>query len=146
MLTRMRIPRVARRNLARRAPRELRTRALGWLVGALSAACGASASQRSEDEGTTESVGALSPAEASSTPAAPSNEAPTSGTGDPAPLEPSEVAAPSIPLTTPPSEEPSPLPHAALDTPQSLDRLAPAEVVIDPGGCRFEFLGEWVRC
>jgi len=142
----MRIPRVARRNFARRALAGLQTRALGGLVVALCAACGADASQGSEDEGTTESVGALSPAEASSTADAPSNEAPASGSGDPQPAEASELATPSVPITSPPSEEPAPLPHAALDTSQSLDRLAPAEVVIEPGDCRFEFLGEWVRC
>ncbi len=117
-----------------------------WLVGALGTACGAGASGGIDDEGTTESVGSLSPAEAPSATAAPSSEAPPAGSSAAAPGGPSELAAPSIPITAPPSEEPAPLPHAALDTPRSLDRLAPAEVVIEPGDCRFEFLGERVRC
>jgi hypothetical protein len=147
MLTRMRTAGVARGNIARRARSGLRWSALSWLVGALGTGCGADASEGVDGDGTTESVGALSPAQAPNAPAASSSEPPASGSSSaPAPAGPNELAAPSIPITAPPSEEPSALPHAALDTPRSLDRLAPAEVVIEPGDCRFEFLGEWVRC
>jgi hypothetical protein len=146
MLTRMRVTGVARGNIARRAWSGLRWAALCGLVSGLGTACGAGASDGFEGEGTTESVGALSPAEAPSGPAAPSSEPHAAGSSAPAAGEESELATPSIPLTAPPAEEPSALPHAALDTPRSLDRLAPAEVVIEPGACRFEFLGEWVRC
>jgi hypothetical protein len=44
------------------------------------------------------------------------------------------------------SEKREPLPSAALDTSRPLLPPAPAEVVIPPGECRFEFLGESVRC
>jgi hypothetical protein len=144
----MRTALVARGNIASRIQSRIRRSALCWLVGAACTACGAGASDGVEGEGTTESVGALSPAEAPSAPAAPSDQAPAAGSGAAAPGGPSELSTPSIPspITAPPSQEPAPLPHAALDTPRSLDRLAPAEVVIEPGDCRFEFLGEWVRC
>jgi hypothetical protein len=58
------------------------------------------------------------------------------------------LSVPSTPsITDPPSDEPAPLPSAELDTSRPLlGQLAPSEVVIPPGDCRFEFLGEWVRC
>jgi hypothetical protein len=145
MLTPMRVARVARGNMARRPGRTLRSSALCWLFGAVCTACGGGASEGVDGEGTTESVEALSPAEAASGSSTPSSGADEAGSSASAPDE-ASLATPSMPITAPPSAEPSPLPHAALDTPRSLDQLAPAEVVIEPGDCRFEFLGEWVRC
>jgi hypothetical protein len=145
MLTPMRMVGVARGNMMRRPGRTLRSSALCWLVGAVCTACGGGASEGVDSEGTTESVGALSPAEAANAPSTPASDADEAGFGASAPDE-ASLATPSMPITAPPSAEPSPLPHAALDTPRSLDQLAPAEVVIEPGDCRFEFLGEWVRC
>lgn len=143
----MRMVGVARGNIARRAPSAFGRLALCGLALAVGTACGADASERGDEEGTTESVGALSPAEVPSTLAVPASEPTPSGSSASAPAEASELVAPGRPpVTAPPSEEPSALPHAALDTSRSLDRLAPAEVVIEPGDCRFEFLGEFVRC
>jgi hypothetical protein len=121
--------------------------ALGCLVAACTG-CGAAAGEGSnEAAGTNESVNALSAGEA---PLAPGSGSPAdddaAGSSAAGAEEASELTAPGPPVTTPPSEEPSPLPHSALDTSRSLDRLAPAEVLIEPGGCRFEFLGESVRC
>jgi hypothetical protein len=147
MLTPMRMARVARGNIAPGARGTLLGSALCWLVGAVCTACAGGASDGFEGDDTTESVGALSPAEAASGPSTSSSDADEAGSSASASGEASELAAPSTPpITAPPDGEPSALPHAALDTPRSLDRLAPAEVVIEPGACRFEFLGESVRC
>jgi hypothetical protein len=147
MLTPMRMAGVARGNIARRPRSTLQTSALCWLFGAVCTACGGGASDGFDGEGTTESLGALSPAEAPNGPSTPSHDADEGGAGASPAGDASELATPSMPpITAPPSQEPSALPHAALDTPRSLDQLAPAEVVIEPGDCRFEFLGEWVRC
>jgi hypothetical protein len=145
MLTPMRMAGVAQGNIARRPGSTLLSSALCWLFGAVCTACGGGASEGFDSEGTTESRGALSPAEAPSGPSTPSSDADEAGSGASGPVE-ASLATPSMPITAPPSEEPSALPHAALDTPRSLDQLAPSEVVIEPGDCRFEFLGEWVRC
>jgi hypothetical protein len=145
MLTPMRMAGVAQGNIARRSGSTLLSSALCWLFGAVCTACGGGASEGFDREGTTESLGALSPAEAPSEPSTSSSDADEAGSGASAPAE-ASLATPSMPITEPPSEEPSALPHAALDTPRSLDQLAPSEVVIEPGDCRFEFLGEWVRC
>jgi len=120
---------------------------LGLLVGAL--ACGANAgggleegdSPRDDEPSSIETVTAAAK--------------PAGATGDEASAEPAfghddgaSLTVPSAPsIIDPPSDEPAPLPSAELDTSRPLlDQLAPAEVVIPPGDCRFEFLGEWVRC
>jgi hypothetical protein len=118
--------------------RALRRAARGGLV-ALLAACGGDA-------------GPTTPAEAapdvtlqSAEPAAPTPEPPGSraDTGtDPGQLSVS-IPAPVTPAQPP--EEPAPLPSAELELPRP-DLPAPAEVVVPPNDCRFEYLGEWVRC
>jgi hypothetical protein len=145
MLPGMRITAVVGSGPARAAPRSLGARALCTLLGMLGAACGASASERVEER-PTEAALPLAP-DMSNAPARRSGDA--DETGPMAPAEESTlIAAPSIPLVPPPGEpaDPQPLPSAELDTTRPLDTLAPAEVIIPPGDCRFEFLGEWVRC
>lgn len=136
---------VARGNIGSRARCSAKLPALCWLAGVCCVACGAGAGS-GEEEGAAASVNALSASDASNT----ADAADTVGAdraGSAVPAAAAASPAPSAaPIPTPPSEEPSALPHAALDTSRGLDRLAPAEVVIEPGECRFEFLGESVRC
>jgi hypothetical protein len=123
------------------------TVALGVLVGMLGMACGGSAGDRRE-ESSTEATLPLAPTASSASVPRPSGAADDAASSTSAPEEGAMAAAPSIPLVPSPSEpaEEQPLPSTELDTTRSLGTLAPTEVVIEPGDCRFEFLGDWVRC
>jgi hypothetical protein len=116
------------------------------LVGMLGAACGASAGEGVEER-STEAALPLAPA-LPREPARPRADADEADTAPTSAEESALGAAPSTPLLPPPHEpaDEQPLPSAALDTNRPIDALAPAEVVIPPGDCRFEFLGEFVRC
>jgi hypothetical protein len=116
------------------------------LIGAL--ACGADATSSGLDpvDSTSEAASgsALQP-----TPAV-ADEAGMARTGA-APDEPSQdeaeggprLAAPSLPLIDDPPSSPAPLPTSELVTSRPVD-AAPMDVAIND--CRFEYLGEWVRC
>lgn len=120
---------------------------IGMAVALLGAACGADAGGPSDD-GTTSGADDRSSIETTTAAARPGESAddaaPATDNGD----EPgAALAVPSAPSITTPPSEPAPLPSAELDAKRPLlDQLAPTEVVVPPGDCRFEFLGEWVRC
>jgi hypothetical protein len=118
-------------------------RAFGVLVGMLGAACGGDAGEPLA-EAATEATLPLAPTAPSTSEPQRSDSAAAASADE----EGAMVAAPSSPLVPPPSEsaEDRPLPSAELDTTRSLNTLAPTRVVIPPGDCRFDFLGDWVRC
>jgi hypothetical protein len=123
-------------------PASLRgARSLCLLLGALGGACGADARDVAQ------SSGALEPAPATEvagdTPDAAREDTPAPGTLVPAAAGP--VAEHSSPVITEPPE-PAPLPSAELNTTRPVDSTEPVDVVVPPGDCRFEYLGEWVRC
>lgn len=138
----------------RSAPHYVGARALAVLIAMLGAACGADAGEGPAED-PTETTLPLAPAASNPGARARPNDA-ADATDPTKPAEPAgpphaedtSVVAPSIPLSPSPSEpsSPEPLPSAALDTSRPLLPPAPAEVVIPPGECRFEFLGEWVGC
>ncbi len=139
------IPRAAHRRLGAQAFDVL----IGALIGMLGVACGGSAG-RSLEEGPTQATLPVSPSVSSTSEAERPSDDGDGAPGAPAPAEESAlVAAPSIPFLGPPPSAPAelpPLPTTELETSRPLGTLAPAEVVIPPGDCRFDFLGEWVRC
>lgn len=125
------------------------------LLLALGAGCGADAGAVDQ------SAGALEPdAPALGEPGSPENEAELDGEvrernlapGDDEPGPASEHATrsnelvlPSTPAITDPADE-APLPSAELETTRAIDSSEPVDVIVPPGDCRFEYLGQWVRC
>jgi hypothetical protein len=124
---------------ARRATRRLAAWSL-CVLPALSLACGADASDVAEES----TRPALSPApdadgDTAQADARAETDPPGQATEDGASL-----ALPSRPpLGTP--VEPTPPPTPVLETTRPIAAAAPDEVEF-PGECRFEYLGEWVRC
>lgn len=126
--------RVAARNPTARGA----SAAVVGLCAALAAACGADASEPGED-GVEPPSPVLQAADAPSLLDASASERQAS------------IASASLPSTSPldelpPQPEPAPLPSSELQTTLPVGSSVPVDVVVPPGDCRFEYLGEWVRC
>ena len=119
------------------------------LLVALLAACGADAGGVAQGSGALEpEPQALEPARSEPARAAgPAQEqTPAAGADEPAGPATAPLVLPSGPSITEPPAAPSPLPSAELNTGRPVGSSEPADVVVPPGNCRFEYLGEWVRC
>jgi hypothetical protein len=142
-----RIVLVASGNTLPRARRALGV-SLGGAVALLLAACGGDAGSVSEaaadEPGPEVTV-------QSAQPSAPADAQPGSTVA--ADADTVVTQTPSVPVSIPvpitpeqPPQEPAPLPTAEIEATRPLLPPAPAEVIVPPGDCRFEFLGEWVYC
>jgi hypothetical protein len=139
---------VAPRNAGASAAALARTLTRALLLGAL--ACGAEATSGGSDpvESTSEaasaSVAALqpNPAGADEQATAGSEAAPTAPSQDEAGSDPL-LAAPSLPPIENPPSAPAPLPTTELVTSRPVN-APPMDVAIND--CRFEYLGDWIRC